>query len=116
MSDDKQMTLYAEDHATNLVSRYNEEFQSYKTSLNLAQKDRRLVAHRSFALTKVFIGAFLALSAISMVLGSNYLANRNQMFNDPVETSRTDSWVFPVYFIAGVFSVSSVLAFKKAIK
>lgn len=117
MSDEKQMTLYAEENATHLVNQYNEEFQCYKTSLNLHQRDRSSVTQRSFALTKVLIGSFLAISAISMVFGSNYLDYRFKTANRPSSYERTsNSWVFPVYFMAGVFSVSSVLAFKKAIK
>lgn len=117
MSDEKQMTLYGEDNATSLVNQYDEEFQSYKATLNLPLKDRRQVAQRSFAVTKLLIGSFLALGAVSIVLGSNYLDYRIQVENRQSDQDLTShSWVFPVYFIAGVFSVSSVLAFKKAIK
>ena len=117
MSDEKQMTLYGEENATHLVNQYEQEFQAYKTTLNLPLRDRRQITQRSFSLTKILVGSFLALSAVSIVLGSNYLDYRVQVANSQSNKAvATQSWVFPVYFIAGVFSVSSVLAFKKAIK
>ena len=117
MSEEKQMTLYVEDHATTLVSRYEQDFQSYKTSLDLSQKDRQIVSRRSYGVTKVLVGSFLALSAIALVGGSNYLMNRAPGLTVQADqTSADQSWVFPVYFIAGIFSVSSVLSFKQAIK
>jgi hypothetical protein len=117
MSDEKQLTLYAEDNATNLINQYDQEFQAYKSSLNLPLRDRRLVTQRSFAVTKVLIGSFLAISAVSLVLGSNYLDYRVQAVSGQSnQEPQSQAWVFPVYFIAGVFSVSSVLAFKKAIR
>ena len=117
MSEEKQMTLYGEGAATKLVNQYDHEFQSYKRDLNLVQKDRGQLSKKSFSVTKVLIGSFLAASAVSLVLMSNYLEYRVQLSNNKSEQEiTTHSWVFPVYFMAGVFSVSSVLSFKKAIK
>ena len=117
MTEEKQMTLYGDQAATQLINQYDQEFQSFKRDLNLSQKDRGHVAQKSFSFTKVLIGSFLAMSAIALVLGSNYLDYRVKQQNAPLSQEQaTNSWVFPVYFIAGVFSVSSVLSFKKAIK
>ena len=117
MSDEKQMTLYGEGAVTKLVNQYDQEFQSYKRDLKLPQRDKGFVSQKSFSFTKVLIGSFLAISAVSLVLMSNYLEYRVQLSNRQSDQElTTNSWVFPVYFIAGVFSVSSVLSFKKAIK
>lgn len=117
MSEEKQMTLYGDGAVTQLVNQYDQEFQSYKRDLNLPQKDKGRVSQKSFSVTKVLIGSFLAISAISLVVASNYLEYRVQLANNQSDRElTTNSWVFPVYFIAGVFSVSSVLSFKKAIK
>ena len=117
MSEEKQMTLYSEGAATQLVNQYDQEFQSYKRELKLSQKDKGQVSQKSFSFTKVLIGSFLAVSAVSLVVMSNYLEYRVQLSNNQSEREvTTNSWVFPVYFIARVFSVSSVLSFKKAIK
>lgn len=117
MSEDKQMTLYSDRHVADLVGRYDAEFESYKTNLELPQKNKQRVSRYSFAITKVTIGSFLALCAIVMVLGSNYLADQSSRPNYRVANAdKEHSWVFPAYFMAGVFSVSSVLAFKKAIR
>lgn len=117
MSDDKKMTVYSEANVANLVNQYDEEFQVYKSGLKLPKTNQSRVSPKNLAVTKVLVGSFLALMTVSIVLASNYLEYRVQVANSQTEKAlETSSWVFPIYFIAGVFSVSSVLAFKKAIK
>lgn len=117
MTDPTQVTLYDQMNSISLVRRYDQDYQNYREQLKLSHPPKRKLTAQGAVFSKVLIGSFLAFCAVSTVFSSNYIDYRIQQSNGSTDSVLArQSWVFPVYFMAGVFSVSSILVFRRALK
>ncbi|MCM1984816.1 hypothetical protein [Lyngbya confervoides] len=117
MPDSNSIQVAGDLNATHLIRQYEDEYRAMRSTLKLDQQQQRLRQQKDISPAQIFIGIFLSLSAVSTILGGTYLDSQVQW--DPQRSDRTpaaESWVFPVYFMAGMFSVSSILVFRKAVR
>ena len=104
-------------HSTTLVQQYEQDYQDHRKRLNLPNSKQSKFAQKSAVFSKLVIGSFLALCAVSTVVASNYIDYQVQELNRiSTREVQQKSWVFPVYFMAGVFSVSSIFVFRRTLK